>query len=313
MVRLFLKQRGEIMSKKIFIDKDIIVPIYEKTNSVNQTAKELNISWNTCKRILNEYGIEAQKRNQAGIYREYDLFSKIKTSEDAYWLGVMYSDGWVRSDRNEIGLGSVDLDLIEKFKQYTNSPNKIQIKEKNYAKGKKISSNNKIIKSSKTFYQLTFSSKKTKENLKNLGCMPAKSKILVAPNSEQVPDEFIFDFLRGYTDGDGSIRYGEKTNYTIIGTQNFLQQITKRAKINHYGKITRNNSVYRFDIYKKEIVKKVLNDRAPTVEEYAAIKKECMHMAMNSAINWTNKLYPPSQEALDKLKTNDDTFDYKKK
>ena len=62
-----------------------------------------------------------------------------------------------------------------------------------------------------------------------------------------------------------------------------------------------------------EIVKKVLNDRAPTVEEYAAIKKECMHMAMNSAINWTNKLYPPSQEALDKLKTNDDTFDYKKK
>lgn len=258
MVRLFLKQRGEIMSKKIFIDKDIIVPIYEKTNSVNQTAKELNISWNTCKRILNEYGIEVQKRNQAGIYREYDLFSKIETSEDAYWLGVMYSDGWVRSDRNEIGLGSVDLDLIEKFKQYTNSPNKIQIKEKNYAKGKKNSSNNKIIKSSKTFYQLTFSSKKTKENLKNLGCMPAKSKILVAPNSEQVPDEFIFDFLRGYTDGDGSIRYGEKMNYTIIGTQNFLQQITKRAKINHYGKITRNNSVYRFDIYKKEIVKKVL-------------------------------------------------------
>lgn len=258
MVRLFLKQRGEIMSKKIFIDKDIIVPIYEKTNSVNQTAKELNISWNTCKRILNEYGIEAQKRNQAGIYREYDLFSKIKTSEDAYWLGAMYSDGWIRSDRNEIGLGSIDLDLIEKFKQYTNSPNKIQIKEKNYAKGKKISSNNKIIKSSKTFYQLTFSSKKTKENLKNLGCVPAKSKILVAPNSEQVPDEFIFDFLRGYTDGDGSIRYGEKTNYTIIGTQNFLQQITKRAKINHYGKITRNNSVYRFDIYKKEIVKKVL-------------------------------------------------------
>ena len=210
MVRLFLKQRGEIMSKKFFID------------------------------------------------REYDLFSKIETSEDAYWLGVMYSDGWIRSDRNEIGLGSIDLDLIEKFKQYTNSSNKIQVKEKNYAKVEKISSNNKIIKSSKTFYQLTFSSKKTKENLKNLGCMPAKSKILVAPNSEQVPDKFIFDFLRGYTDGDGSIRYGEKTNYTIIGTQNFLQQITKRAKINHYGKITKNNSVYRFDIYKKEIIKKIL-------------------------------------------------------
>lgn len=246
------------MSKKINIDKQIIIPIYEKTYSVNQTAKELNISWNTCKRILTEYGVIIQKRNQAGIYIEYDLFSKIKSSEDAYWLGVMYSDGWVRSDRNEIGLGSIDLDLIEKFKQYTGSPNKIQEKKKDYAKGKKVLINNKTIKSSKPFYQLTFSSKKTKENLKKLGCIPAKSKRLVAPNSEQVPDEFVFDFLRGYTDGDGSIRYGERTNYTIIGTQNFLQQITKRAKINHYGKITKDGSVYRFDIYKKEIVKKIL-------------------------------------------------------
>lgn len=64
-----------------------------------------------------------------------------------------------------------------------------------------------------------------------------------------------------------------------------------------------------------EIANKVLdkeNKVGKTMEEYEKIKKECMYKAMNSAINWTNKLYPPSQEALDKLKTNDDTFDYKR-
>jgi hypothetical protein len=45
----------------------------------------------------------------------------------------------------------------------------------------------------------------------------------------------------------------------------------------------------------------------------AEIKKECMQLAMDSAIEWTNKLYPPSKEDLDKLKTTDETFDYKKK
>ena len=57
--------------------------VIRKLNGINQTAKELNISWNTCKRILNEYGIELQRRNQSGIYKEYDLFSKIETGEDA--------------------------------------------------------------------------------------------------------------------------------------------------------------------------------------------------------------------------------------
>ena len=58
-----------------------------------------------------------------------------------------------------------------------------------------------------------------------------------------------------------------------------------------------------------EAAKKVLDKKSPEVEKYAEIKKECMHKAMNSAINWTNKLYPPSKEDLEKLKTDDKTFE----
>ena len=58
---------------------------------------------------------------------------------------------------------------------------------------------------------------------------------------------------------------------------------------------------------------KIMKYKEPELAKYAAIKKECMHKAMNSAINWTNKLYPPSQEDMDKLKTNDKTFEHETK
>lgn len=62
-----------------------------------------------------------------------------------------------------------------------------------------------------------------------------------------------------------------------------------------------------------EVANKVIDKRMPKIEEMSEIKKECMQLAMDSAIEWTNKLYPPSKEDLDKLKTTDETFDYKKK
>lgn len=114
------------MSKKIEIDRNIIEPIYMKTKSINQTAKILSISWCACKRILNEYGISTySKANQYGECKDVECFSSIRTEEDAYWLGIMYSGGWVRADRNEIGLGSIDKELIERFKVYTGTTNNI--------------------------------------------------------------------------------------------------------------------------------------------------------------------------------------------
>lgn len=61
-----------------------------------------------------------------------------------------------------------------------------------------------------------------------------------------------------------------------------------------------------------EVANRVLADRAPEIEKYEKIKKECMARAINSAINWTNKLYPPSEENLNLLKTSDKAFDYEK-
>lgn len=250
---------------KIVIEKDRIVPLYEQNHSINQTAKELGISWGACKRILQEYEIPlVSHSNQYGAYQQLDLFNQIKTEADAYWLGILYSDGWIRSDRNSIGLGSVDKDLIEKFKTYTGTTNTILIKSAKNLIGKTLPEGRKT-KTAKDFYSLEFSSKITKENLIRLGCVPKKSLILSCPNEQQVPTELLWHFLRGYIDGDGWITYNTETNrYSVgmLGTKQFLEGITQRLKINHYGYIRKKNNTkdtYEFSVTKRKLVEQILD------------------------------------------------------
>lgn len=53
-------------------------------------------------------------------------------------------------------------------------------------------------------YRLIVNSKSICRRLMNMGVVPRKSLILKWPN---VPDQYLKDFIRGYVDGDGSLRY----------------------------------------------------------------------------------------------------------
>lgn len=64
---------------------------------------------------------------------------------------------------------------------------------------------------------------------------------------------------------------------------------------------------------KSEIVNKVLNDKKPEIEKYEEIKNGAMKKAMNSAVYWTNKLYPVSPEDLKALQTSDEDFNHNSK
>lgn len=252
------------MSQKIIIEREKIVPLYNETKSINKTAKILGIGWNTCKRILHEYGIETLTNvNQCGEYQILDIFKSIETEEDAYWLGWMYSDGWVRSDKNEIGLGCTDRIIVEKFKTYTGSTNTICEKKENAAVGKTLP-DGRTCQHSKPFYSLTFNSKLTKENLRKLGVMPKKSLILQCPTPKQVSDNLLWPFIRGYIDGDGWVRYQEdgvgRYEVGMLGTQHFLEGVTQRLGISHLGKLYKkpNSSTCEFRIYRKKLVGQIL-------------------------------------------------------
>lgn len=68
------------------------------------------------------------------------------------------------------------------------------------------------------------------QDLARLGCVNNKSLILSFPSPEQVPDELIKHFLRGYVDGDGCLCCTQKTrSFTITSTEAFFKGMLLRT------------------------------------------------------------------------------------
>lgn len=163
-----------------------------------------------------------------------DFFEKIDNENKAYWLGFLYADGCInRYYRNEklkamsleIGLGKKDEEHLVKFLNdiESNVPVKYKtskIKDNTYESARIVVCNTKMCR-----------------DLIDLGCTPQKSLTLDFPSFDIVPKEYMWDFIRGYIDGDGNIFYGEyqgrKENHKdtisfkmgIIGTMEMLKGI----------------------------------------------------------------------------------------
>lgn len=231
--------------------KDFILENCKNGKSINSIAKEIGVSWGTVKRFLLKEEISLSK-NLNQFQKEQDLsslFEKVDNYKTAYWLGFLYADGSIRSGtRNEISLDlkEEDLETIKAFHSFCNNKNNIREHI--------IKRNGKEFKS----YVSSFSNKKVKENLIKLGCVPKKSLILEFPTEEQVPQDFLYDFMRGYFDGDGYGRYDldkHKYDIVILGTENFLKGAAARLGILDMVKIQPTNTkVFSLTLYGKENV-----------------------------------------------------------
>ena len=95
----------------------------------------------TIKNIMKAYGVSGRtlseaRRNYLNYTINEDSFSKIDSPDKAYWLGVMYSDGYVSKTKytNKFGISVAERDKkwLEKFKQFLNYNGEI----KEYETGK---------------------------------------------------------------------------------------------------------------------------------------------------------------------------------
>ena len=112
------------------------------------------------------------------------------SSDMAYAVGLITTDGSLSADGRHFDFTSNDRDLIETFKKCLNIRNKISTKRSGYTH--KLSS-----------LHIQFGNVTLYRWLVELGLMPNKSKRL---GKLKIPDKFFFDFLRGHLDGDGSIK-----------------------------------------------------------------------------------------------------------
>jgi|SRR5579885_421424 len=210
--------------KRIFSKKDItnIIELYNSGKTSWQVAKEFGCAQSFVINTLKRNGIE--RRNNHSYTTKYvandEFFKIIDSEEKAYFLGLLYADGNVyvgrngRSNEISIALQENDIDILEKFKNIISPLSKLKFID--YGK-----------KGWKNQYLLKINSKTICNQLIQLGCVQNKSLILQWP-------EYIKDinlqrhFIRGYSDGDGSIYYYKK----YINKNNILEwrwQITSTS------------------------------------------------------------------------------------
>lgn len=192
-------------------------------------------------------------KNNRNINRAYPLntkfFNKIDSEEKAYWLGFLYADGCVSLKGQQISiiLQHRDINHLEKFKKSigTTKPVKVIMNQVRHFAKDRFS----ICSSARLF----ISSKDMGEDLIKLGCFEAKSLTLKFPTEEQIPNNLLNHFIRGYFDGDGCVSFTKRETRPIdtykvsfVGSLSFLTSLkiflsetlrVSGSKIRSQGKI----------------------------------------------------------------------------
>ena len=141
---------------------------------------------------------------------DYHIFDKIDTQEKAYWLGFMYADGYIATNRNTISLelSKKDFNHLKKFKSFLKSD--IDVKVDSF-RARYILGNTHL-----------------HDMLIKHGCTPKKSFTIEFPT--WLKEKLIPHFIRGYFDGDGmitrSIKDGIWDKASICsGSKKFLESL----------------------------------------------------------------------------------------
>ena len=137
-----------------------IIEEYKQGSSLAAVGKKYQCDPSTVKNILKAYGEPTRnyseaRRNALGYKINENCFS-VDTPDSAYWLGVMYSDGYITKANqytNFFGLtiSEKDAEWLEKFKQFLGYSGNINhfSSDTSYKKGTKVArlliGNNKIV------------------------------------------------------------------------------------------------------------------------------------------------------------------------
>jgi intein-encoded DNA endonuclease-like protein len=214
----------------LFPKTEEIISLYKEGIVLTEIAKVYNTNYLSIRNLLHSNNIEIIQNNIRS--RKYTLneeyFSEINTEEKAYFLGLLYADGYVNENKRTIvlSLKSDDVKILEYFTKCIESTKPLSfINEKN-GRGSQFS--------------FCVTSRKITEDLIKLGCIPRKSLVLKFPTEEQVPQHLVNHFIRGYFDGDGCITFNlntRKFKFSLAGTFDFLfntkRIIEKEASLNN--------------------------------------------------------------------------------
>jgi hypothetical protein len=159
----------------------------------------------------------------------HNIFDEIDSPAKAYWLGVLYTDGNVSKDGKYVNFECMDLDWVEKFKEFLQSEHKIQ-----HIFRQKLTNS--------YTYKLSIGSTYMNTTLRKYGLVPNKtydhSQEIFLPKGGLEPH-----FWRGCIDGDGCLAYWPNSGVstmTLVNKNISLLNLCKKF-FNDSGYIQRFN------------------------------------------------------------------------
>lgn len=189
---------------------------YKNGKSIRSLEKEYGYSVPTIIRRLKDAGIhqrEDEKGKRYTINESY--FERIDSEDKAYFLGLLYADGYIVGNTVGIDLQESDKQLLESFNKYLESNKSLKTYTSN-------------IENAQKRVRLIITRKKLVEDLKKLGMTDRKTYTVCFPSTQQVPKQFQRDFIRGVFDGDGCITKGSMYySSSITGNKCLLEGIEK--------------------------------------------------------------------------------------
>lgn len=211
---------------------------YINTAEYNKSIQNISAKYGINKKTLAKYLKEKNipiiaTRNRSEFNRNF--FDSIDTEEKAYWLGFMYADGYIGATEYSVGLNISlkDIDHLKKYNEALNYKKGLNISE-THQFGSKEHTN----KAGETLYMVStvIRDKQLWEGLNSKGCIPNKSLVLTFPDESIFSEKkLVYDFIRGYVDGDGTLGvypHSSKNpkleeSLLIVGTKPFLEGVEK--------------------------------------------------------------------------------------
>lgn len=185
-----------------------------KDLTYEQMSHRTRMSPYKIRKFLNERGLTKEK-----IY-DKRFFEHIDTPEKAYYLGLIYADGCVQEGKMIITLKSSDRAVLDRLAELLGGAHQVQLRQTSgvlngYEYNTEIAA-------------LSICSQDFCKDLITHGVVQRKTYEKEYPRCEN----YFFDFLRGFLDGDGCI-YTHEREIQIIFTgsnYNFLRYINAQIK-----------------------------------------------------------------------------------
>lgn len=200
-------------------EKSRIIQMYNDGLSTVKIGKIYGVNNKSIAVVLEENGIS---RNQKRFVRKYTInesfFDNIDTQDKAYCLGFLAADGcnFPKKGTISMSLEECDKNILEKMCTVMNNQHPLEYID--------YSNKHDFGYTYKNQYRMLIFSSHMCNSLIDKGIIPSKSNSLKFPYF--LTEELLPHYIRGLSDGDGSLGYKNKENFISKGEKKLNYSLT---------------------------------------------------------------------------------------